>query len=158
MKSYALCYSESLHCNSNSEEVVILSRNLVQLNSILERINALGLNFRDYSVHEIILPISDNIFIPIVKSSGYDFHFSRYFLEFATHDLQNDGFYSHWVSTQFKVSEDDDIKVEKFTIYSSLTKEQIHNILADYDSSYKEVEKKNNLIKRGKHDFSKEYY
>lgn len=158
MKSYALCYSESLHCNSNSEEVVILSRNLVQLKSILERINALGLKSRDYSVNEIILPVSDDIFIPTIKSSDYDFYLSIYFLEFATHELQSDVFYSHWVSTQFEVSEPNDIKVEKFTVYNSLTKDQIHNILVDYDSNYKEVEEKNNLIKRGNYDFSKDYF
>lgn len=159
MKVFLLTCNNEQDSFSVDNTVKCVSKNLKQLQHLLQRIEKLQLNNISYDIKELVLPDSNNIYIPFLSYSDMNSYHSQYFLKFATADKMNVDFYSHWISQDYSLHNDDKeyISIQPFSVLNSLTKQDIINIVSEHCNDYQEKELRLKLISNGQYDFSLDY-
>lgn len=154
-----------LTCNNEQDYHLIdhsikcVSKNLKQLQSLLLRIEKLQLNNIYYDIKELTLPNSNNIHIPFLSYSDMNSFHYQHFLKFSTPDKMNVDFYSHSISQDYTLHNDDKeyISIQSFTVFDSLNKQNINDILSEHCYNYQDKELRLKLISKGQYDFNLDY-
>lgn len=158
MKIFLLTCNNEQDSFSVDNSVKCVSKNLKQLQNLLQRIEKLQLNNISYDIKELVLPDSNNVHIPFLSYSDMNSYHSQYFLKFATADKMNIDFYSHWISKDYLLYEGKEyISIQSFSVLDSLTKQDIINIVSEHCNDYQEKELRLKLISKGQYDFSLDY-
>tara|TARA_Y100000588_G_scaffold48899_1_gene46037 strand:+ start:7059 stop:7538 length:480 start_codon:yes stop_codon:yes gene_type:complete len=156
MKVFLLTCNNEQDSFSVDNSVKCVSKNLKQLQHLLQRIEKLQLNNISYDIKELILPDSDTVFIPFLYHSDLNSFHSQYFLKFSTSEKMNIDFYYHWISKDYSIHDNDkeDLSIQSFSVLDSLTKQDIINIVSEHCNDYQEKELRLKLISKGQYDFS----
>ena len=159
MKIFLLTCNNEQDFFSVDHSIKCVSKNLKQLQSLLQRIEKLQLNNISYDIKELILPDSNQIFVPFLYYSDMNSFHSQYFIKFSTSEKMNTDFYYHWISKIFSIHNDDkeNLSIQHFTVINSLTKQDIINIVSEHCNDYQEKELRLKLILKGQYDFSLDY-
>lgn len=159
MKVFLLTCNNEQDSFSVDNSIKCISKNLKQLQYLLQRIKKLQLNNISYDIKELILPDSKLVHIPFLSYSDMNSFHSQYFLKFSTSEKMNVEFYSHWISQEYSLHNDDKeyISIQSFTVIDSLTKQDIFNILSEHCYDYQQKELRLKLISKGQYDFTLDY-
>lgn len=159
MKVFLLTCNNEQDSFSVDNSVKCASKNLKQLQHLLQRIEKLQLNNISYDIKELTLPDSNEIFIPFLYYSDINSFHSQYFYKFSTSEKMNNDFYYHWISQDYSIHDNDkeDLSIQSFTVFDSLTKQNIIDIVSEHCPDYQAKELRLKLISKGQYDFSLDY-
>ena len=103
MKVFLLTCNNEQDSFSVDNSVKCVSKNLKQLQHLLQRIEKLKLFNISYSIEELTLPDSNEIFIPFLYYSDINSFHSQYFLKFSTSEKMNTDFYYQKIAKTYRV-------------------------------------------------------
>lgn len=159
MKFFLLTCNNEQDSFSVDNSIKCISKNLKQLQYLLQRIKKLQINNISYDIKELILPDSKHVYIPFLSYSDMNSFHSQYFLKFSTSDKMNVDFYFHSISQDYTLHNDDKeyISIQSFTVFDSLNKQNINDILSEHCYNYQDKELRLKLISKGQYDFNLDY-